>query len=61
MKNTKTSFIFNINKLKNKKPRYDENYCDEPIFISYNNENINKSQNLSNKSRLNNKKKQYWK
>ena len=56
LKNTKTSFIFNINKLKNKKSRYDENYCDEPIFISHNNENINKSQNLSNKSRLNNKK-----
>ena len=54
-KTTKTNFIFNINKSKNKKSRYDENYYDEPIFISHNNENINKTQNLSTKSRLNNK------
>lgn len=54
-KTSKTNFIFNINKLKNKKSRYDENYYDEPIFISNNNEIINKSQNLSNKSRLKNK------
>ena len=54
-KTTQINFIFNVNKSKNKKSRYDENYCDEPIFISHNNENINKTPNLSTKSRLNNK------
>ena len=55
-KNTNSKIIFNSKILKNsynnnRRSRYDENYSDSPIFISYNffgNTTNNKSQNLSN-------------
>ena len=57
-KTTNTNFVFNskllknnYSYLKNKKSRYDENYFEEPIYISNNYENKNnKSNNLTNKT-----------